>query len=146
MYDSDSILQAGNEVLRHLDELLGADAQVVREKIQVLLQRAAAGEDVADLLLGILSSREPLRKWTLNFLQKTVLDGTKLYTPPVPPQERAERRRFEDLGETTRGVDVSVEVPSPGESSRKAAPAPGKVKDEQETLLRTQTISPPGRK
>lgn len=87
MYDSDSILNAGNEVLGHLDELLGADADITRREILALLQRAAAGEDVADLLLGVLSSRESLREWTLNFLQKQGKDATKLYTQKTPEEK-----------------------------------------------------------
>ena len=79
MYSATAIVEAARAILDHLEELLGEEADKVRQQITRLLSNTQTEkiEDVADQLLEVLSSRARTREWMRMFLDQGRTESTK---------------------------------------------------------------------
>jgi hypothetical protein len=96
MDDDIRIIEAARDIRAELRDIAGADADELDRALVPLLERADAGENVADEILAVLQRNPATREWLADRLA-----GSKAEPPPpVPPPspEPAERPR-------TRGLD-----------------------------------------
>jgi len=106
MTDDDiRIIEAARDIRAELRDIAGADADELDRALVPLLERADAGENVADEILAVLQRNRATREWLADRLAGSKAEPPESIppppvTPPVPPPspEPAERPR-------TRGLD-----------------------------------------
>ena len=108
MTDDDiRIIEAARDIRRQLRDIAGADADELDRALVPLLERADAGENVADEIQAVLQRNPATRQWLADRLAGSKAEPPESIppppvTPPVPPPspEPAERPR-------TRGLDFN---------------------------------------
>jgi hypothetical protein len=86
MSNADEVVQCARVMRRYLSrsDLLGNDAASTDCRMEALLTRAVAGEDVADALRALIGEHQATREWAKRYLQAApVLRGYKV--PPGTP-------------------------------------------------------------
>jgi hypothetical protein len=83
MYSSADILAAASAIQPHLADLLGEQARAVNARLDDLLRRGNAGEDVRTAILKLLAAHEPAREWLEDRLDGggVTRGGDKAYSP-----------------------------------------------------------------
>ena len=95
MSNADEVVQCARVMRRYLSrsDLLGNDAASTDCRMEALLTRAVAGEDVADALRALIGEHEATREWAKRYLQVApVLRGYKV--PPGTPGPVPARSRY----------------------------------------------------
>lgn len=81
LYESEDIVYTARVVRPYLDDLLEGGAEGTKLEVDRLLERAAAGEDVDNLLLEALRRQPETRQWAQEAL-KPAGNIIRKYTPP----------------------------------------------------------------
>jgi hypothetical protein len=76
-YTDEQILETARDLVPHIGRLLGDDSPGFTEELFALLERAEAGDRVADRILELISGRDAVRAWAAERL-----DGAPSAAPP----------------------------------------------------------------
>jgi len=79
MYSAPAILEAARAILDLLEDLLGDEADDVRDEVTQLLSQTEGIENVADQLLEVLSRHDATREWMRTFLDQGRSELTKVF-------------------------------------------------------------------
>ena len=133
MTDDDiRIIEAARDIRGELRDIAGADADELDRALVPLLERADAGENVADAILAVLQRNRATREWLADRLAGSKAEPPPPVAPPSP--EPAERPR-------TRGLDFDrFRRDAEGENERTRGLRP----DRKMTALPGQATADPG--